>query len=220
MLMSTLQVGELTIPPDIHTLEGFRAWVRTLEEPAPMVCFVRGAVFLEMSQNYRTHAPVATTINAALTRLAEDDGVGMYCTPPSWFTCVDAELSTEPDGFFVRYDSLQRGLMHLHPKHDNEMVGRPDFVLEVVSRSSRRKDRKLLPDAYARAGIGEYWLIEVSKAGDLSFRTKLLTDGTYVDAPVDDEGWRDSPTWGRSFRLRRLVNPAGLPEFRLDVRGA
>jgi Uma2 family endonuclease len=216
-----MHMSTLDIPADIHTLEGFRAWVRTLEEPAPMVCFVRGAVFLEMSQNYRTHAPVATEINGVLSRLAIELQTGMYCTPPSWFTCVDAELSTEPDGFFVRYDTLQRGDLHLNPERDNEMVGRPDFVLEVVSRSSRRKDRKLLPAAYAKAGVAEYWLIEVGKEGEhLSFRTLLLEDGAYVDAPVDVDGWRDSPTWGRSFRLRRLVNPAGLPEFRLDHRGA
>lgn len=220
MHMSTLQVGELTIPPDIHTLEGFRAWVCTLEEPAPLVSFVRGHVFVEMSQNYRTHAPVATEVNGVLSRLAIELQTGMYCTPPSWFTCVDAELSTEPDGFFVRYDTLQRGDMHLHPKRDNEMVGRPDFVLEVVSRSSKRKDRKLLPAAYAIAGVAEYWLIEVGKGDDLSFRTLLLQGDDYADAPVDAGGWRRSPTWGRSFRLRRLLNPAGLPEFRLDHRDA
>lgn len=219
MPVPTLTIGELDIPSDVHTLEGFRAWVRTLDEPGPAVSFIGGDVFVEMNQSYRTHGPVVTAINAALTGLAVEQGVGMYCTPPSWFTCAEAELSTEPDGFFVRYDSLQRGVMRLHPEHDHEMMGRPDFVLEVVSRWSRRKDRQLLPAAYARAGVPEYWLVEVED-DRTSFRTLLLQGDGYIDAPVDPDGWRRSPTWGRDFRLRRLLNPAGLPEFRLDHREA
>lgn len=218
MPMPTLTIDQLEIPFDIQTLEGFRAWVRTLDESAPLVSFFDGDVFVEMTpQSYRTHSPVVTCVNAALTGLAESMGTGMYCVPPSWFTCIEAGLSTEPDGFFVRYDTLQRGLLKVHPDHDHEMVGRPDFILEVVSPSSRRKDLVRSIQAYAKAGIAEFWLIDARPA-EVVFRLLLLKGAAYVESAPDADGWRSSPTWRRAFRLRRFANPAGLPEFRLDTR--
>jgi Uma2 family endonuclease len=218
MPMPTLTIDQLEIPFDIQTLEGFRAWVRTLGESAPLVSFIDGDVFVEMTpQNYRTHSPVVACVNGALNALAEAGGTGMYCVPPSWFTCVEAGISTEPDGFFVRYDTLQKGLLQVHPDHEHEMVGRPDFVLEVVSPSSRRKDVVRSIKAYAKAGIAEYWLIDARPA-EVVFRLYVLRGRKYVETAPGADGWRSSPTWKRAFRLRRFINPAGLPEFRLDTQ--
>lgn len=215
MRMATLTVGELEIPFEVHTLEGFRTWAAT-REGGPPVSFCLGDVFVDVNQSYRTHEPVVQEINAVLGGLARDAGVGRYFTPPSWFTCVAAQLSTEPDGFFARYETLQRGDLRLHPDRDNEMLGRPDFVLEVVSPCSRRKDLVKLLSGYARAGVAEYWVID-ARRDELDFHLFDLTGGASREVPPDAEGWRTSPLWGRAFRLRRQIDPAGLPEFRLDA---
>lgn len=40
----------------------------------------------------------------------------------------------------------------------------------------------------------------------------------YAEVEPDASGWRSSPLWRCAFRLRSIRNPAGLVEYRLDVR--
>lgn len=207
------------VPFEARTLEGFREWMSGREDQPGQVCFVQGHVYLEMSQDQRTHGPVSTEVSIVLATLARELETGRYFTPPSWVTCAPAELSTEPDGFYARYDTLRSGRLAINPERRIELVGVPDFVLEIVSKSSVKKDRRLLRDAYAAAGVGEYWLIDARREDrPPRFELLVLRDGAYEEITPDADGWRASPTWQRSFRLRRVVDPAGLPDFRLDVR--
>lgn len=217
--MALLDVDGLEIPPAIFTLEGFRAWYAALGSDAPRASFVGGYVFVEMSpQNYHTHGPVVTAIHSVLTSLAIEQELGMYHTPPSWFTHVEHGLSTEPDGFFTSYAALEAGRVGINAERPIEMVGTPDMVLEVVSRTSRRKDEGELRRVYAAAGVSEYWLVDALGAS-LSVQILQLTgDGSYRAAADDGDGWIPSRVWGRAFRLRGLVNRVGLAEYRLDVR--
>jgi len=43
------------------------------------------------------------------------------------------------------------------------IFGAPDFVLEVISPSSRKKDMKLKRDKYENAGVREYWVLDPYK---------------------------------------------------------
>lgn len=45
------------------------------------------------------------------------------------------------------------------PTDGIELVGTPDLVIEIVRRSSVRKDTIDLQELYQEAGIREYWLI-------------------------------------------------------------
>ena len=63
----------------------------------------------------------------------------------------------------------------------------PDFVLEIVSPSSRRRDRVTKRRAYANLGIPEYWRFDetdvprrVKLAGD-----RLAADGQYRPIPIE-----------------------------------
>jgi Uma2 family endonuclease len=57
------------------------------------------------------------------------------------------------------------------------------LVVEVVSRSSRRKDRLEYPTYYAAAGIPFYWRVETPMtAPELKVLTHKLGDGVYVPA--------------------------------------
>jgi Uma2 family endonuclease len=78
-----------------------------------------------------------------------------------------------------------------------ELVGSPDWVLEIVSRSSINKDEHLLRAAYHRARVEEYWLI--TRSGPASVRPLEYRPGDYEEVkPV--RGWRESPVFGRQFR--------------------
>jgi Uma2 family endonuclease len=159
MATGALHVFGLEIPHAIATLDGFRPWVSALGDAAPRVSFHRGTVHVEMTpQDFTSHEPVSTTINAALVIRALD--LGRYFTPPSWFTAIEAGLSTEPDGFFATWESFRSGRLRVNPGRPTELLGRPDMALEVVSATSEKKDLRDLVEGYAQAGVPEYWIVD------------------------------------------------------------
>ena len=56
----------------------------------------------------------------------------------------------------------------------------PDFVLEVTSWSTRRRDQGFKRDLYARLGVSEYWLFDPTGDWlDPQLQGHALSDGTY-----------------------------------------
>ena len=96
------------------------------------------------------------------------------------------------------------------------MVGTVDWVLEIVSPSSRRKDKKLLRDAYYKAGIAEYWLVD-ALGDEIEFQLLVSGDGGYVAAQAAD-GWLASPTFRRSFKLTRERDDDGYWFYTLEQK--
>lgn len=219
MVASALTVHGIEIPWSAQTLEGFRAWVESLDEQGPRVSFARGKLHVEMSpQSHDTHEPLVSAINVRLTELARELDLGRYFLPPSWFTHELTELSTEPDGFFVLWSSLEAGALRVNPQRPVEALGRPDMALEVVSTSSQRKDLVEHVTNYADAGIREYWIVD-ARDQMVVFRILALgSEGTYADVVADADGWTRSPLWQRAFRVQRLPPRAGFHDFVLEVR--
>ncbi len=207
---------ELVLPPDATTLDGFRRWRRQLGEDAPKVHFIDGELWFDMSpQSYRSHLPVASAVNAVLWTLAKELDLGSYYGDGGWITNEAAALSNEPDGFLVLWETFESGEAKLSDASEAELVGRADMVLEVVSRSSVRKDRRL-EEKYAQSGMREYWQVDARR--DLTFRLLRLEGGAYAETPPDADGFLASSVWGRSFRLRQIEDRLGQPDYRLDVR--
>ncbi len=82
----------------------------------------------------------------------------------------------------------------------------PDWVLEVASPSTARRDRTEKRDLYARLGIPEYWRLDPT-GGQLYGQPvtgEVLTDGQYQPLPVnrDQEGnpWVHSPILNLDFK--------------------
>ncbi len=88
------------------------------------------------------------------------------------------------------------------PKEDNTIDYPPDLVVEVISPSSRRKDRVAKMALYARAGVPEYWMAEPREH---SFIMNHLQGNQYVQVAPEADGWITSPTLAG---LR--VNPAEI----------
>lgn len=134
---------------DAYTLSGFRAWVASLDEHGPRVSFARGIVHVETSaQSQETHEPVAAAINVVLSSL----DIGRYFVPPSWFTHEASALSTEPDGFFALWSTLEQGDLRLNPEREIEMLGlrarRGPRVLDRRRADCRHQPAN--PDAWRR----------------------------------------------------------------------
>ena len=78
-----------------------------------------------------------------------------------------------------------------------ELFGTPDWVLEVVSCSSVKKDTELLPYAYHRAGIPEYWIID-TRFDKVSFQILRRRRDRYVVIKPSD-GWYRSAVFHGHF---------------------
>jgi Uma2 family endonuclease len=89
-------------------------------------------------------------------------------------------------------------------------------VLEVVSRSSVRKDTQLLREAYAAGGVPEYWVINAF-GPEIDLQILLRQGGSYAPAPAMD-GWVQSALFDREFRLTRQHDPLGYWQYTLEAR--
>jgi Uma2 family endonuclease len=89
------------------------------------------------------------------------------------------------------------------------------MVLEVVSDYSFTKDTVELPPLYQRAGIAEFWRIDVR--AELHFEILRLTAGGWVATLLPDGWWR-SDVFSHDFRLDQAADPLGQPEYTLGAR--
>jgi Uma2 family endonuclease len=73
-----------------------------------------------------------------------------------------------------------------------------------------------LLDAYWRAGIAEYWLID-PRGDELSFDIFRRGAMKYV-ATRKQDGWIRSAVFAKAFRLTRRPGRGGISEYALAVR--
>ncbi len=81
-------------------------------------------------------------------------------------------------------------------------VGKPpDFVLEVASRSTGRRDYTVKREIYASFGVAEYWRFDHTggRYHDVPLAGDELVSGEYMPAPIHHDGV--GPIWGHSLAL-------------------
>ena len=60
--------------------------------------------------------------------------------------------------------------------------GAPDFIIEILSPSSKSHDRIVKYNLYQKAGVREYWIVDPEKEYILPF---VLQDGVYIASDVE-----------------------------------
>lgn len=218
-----LPQATILIPEGGWTLASFRAWVHSDECPErARVTYLDGKVSIDMSpEEVEHHTQVKDEIATVFRTLNRQRRLGKFYGDGLLVTNVKAELSTVPDGTFILANTLQSGRVRLIQREGTEgeiteLVGTPDIVIEVVSKSSTRKDTERLLEKYHRAGIPEYWLVQPHGAR-VDF--KILNFGrTGYERTAGRGGWQASRVLDRQFRLRRERDDLGLWEYTLDVR--
>jgi Uma2 family endonuclease len=166
-----------------------------------------------------SHNQVKMEFTAVVGGLIRTDETGYFVCDRMLLSNPAADLSTEPDGLFCFWQTIQNGRLRLIKGSEEgyiELEGTPDMILEIVSRSSVRKDTVRLPELYWRAGISEYWLVDV-RGPEPRFDILRHTKDGYVAAEPQD-GWLQSAVFGRAFRLSRQTDPLGHPRYRLQAR--
>lgn len=208
------------IPPWVEDLNSFRRWARSDDFPqSGRIGYLGGEVWVDMSKEQLTHNQVKGEIASVLPRLARTTPGSRYFPDGYLLTNVAADLSTNPDGMFVSAETLRRGRARLVAGAEEghvELEGMPDMVLEVVSQSSVHKDTVVLHELYARAGVVEYWLIDV-RGGAAAFQLLRLGARGYASTRRQG-GWVRSAVFRRSFRLTAATDPLGHPAYTLHTR--
>jgi Uma2 family endonuclease len=216
------QSGEFVVPPAAHTLAGFRAWALSEDFPdRGRMTFVGGELIIDMSPEYfETHNLIKTEITAVIYGLVKARRSGQVFSDRYFFSNPAAGVSTEPDAMFANSSSLRDGRCRVvrssQPGIGEELVGSPDWVLEILGPSSRRKDTKLLRDAYFQAGIPEYWLVD-ALGEEVDFQILVPEANGYV-AVEAKAGWLASPTFRSAFRLTREPGDDGFWQYTLHVQ--
>jgi Uma2 family endonuclease len=214
-----IEGDEVAVPSWVSDLESFRRWSDDDDFPEKgRISYLRGEVWVDMSKEQLfTHNDLKSEITAVLKTLVKTEHSGRYFGDGAFVSNEEADISNQPDGMYVSFQSIQEGSVRIiDGRHEGfvELEGAPDMVLEVVSNSSVKKDKQVLREAYAVAGIREYWLVDARK-GALSFDLLRLSRGRYV-AARKQAGWTRSSVFERWFRLREAQGPDGYPEFSLD----
>ena len=210
----------LRIPPEAHTHDGFRKWALSDACPEKLrVMFLKGDIYIDMSiEEIRTHSDVKTEVGVTLGLLNREVDFGKLYINGVLVTNKEAGVSNNPDMLAVFWDSLEKNLVHYvtRGERDVEIVGSPDWALEIVSKSSVTKDKRQLRGAYHRAGIREYWIIDARRE-EIDFTVLNWRKSGYIAAASHD-GWVRSRVFDREFRLSRKPDRRGAWQCRLDVR--
>jgi Uma2 family endonuclease len=213
----------LRIPTSAMTVAGFRVWARSPDYPERgRISLIGKELFIDMSpERIEGHAKVKTEITLALGGLVRNEDLGDFYADRVLVVHEAAALSNEPDACFVSWASLESGRCRPVPSETEdgdftELEGTPDWMLEVVSPSSVRKDTRDLREVYHRAGIPEYWLID-ARGDEVLFEILIHQPGGYVAAPRRGD-WQRSTVFNRRFRLERQENRVGHWRYRLHVR--
>lgn len=212
-----------SLPTWLADLESFRQWTRSESCPeSGWYSWLDGDFWVDLSmEELFSHNQVKAAISLTLLRLVQELAIGRFVPDRMRLTHPAANLSTEPDGLFFTWDAMRTGRIRpVEGTADNfiELEGSPDLVLEIVSRTSFRKDTVTLRELYRRAGIPEYWLVDARKGG---FHFSILRHSSEGYRPVEDtDGWLYSSAFDREFRFEPTTDPLGYPLYTLHVRGA
>ena len=98
------------------------------------------------------HQSISARVVTFLVTHVEFAGLGRVFAAP-----VDVELA--PDTV-VQPDIVVVLSANLHRITPSRIIGAPDLVVEILSPGTAGYDRREKQDAYARAGVGEYWVVD------------------------------------------------------------
>ncbi|HEY9421742.1 MAG TPA: Uma2 family endonuclease [Thermoanaerobaculia bacterium] len=118
-----------------------------------------------------------------LSAFVRERDLGLVLTAPVGVT-LPAGIATpvQPDILFFRKGNEPRW-------ESSNYEGVPDLIAEVLSLSTRRRDRTIKMDAYRDAGVPEYWLVD---PGARTVMVYVLEKGKYAElvrGGAGDEAW-------------------------------
>lgn len=223
-LAGELVFNGFRVPAVVFDFEKFFDWVHSDEIPENIrVCYIDGHIEVEISpEEIETHNKLRGAIYAALWHWNSQRQSGEMLEHGALLIHPETKLSAEPDAMFCSWAATGSGRVRYAERVEGsnrfvEVVGSPDLVVEVVSRSSVRKDGVLLREQYFQAGIQEYWHID-GRGETVNFQLLVRGEQAFEPVAADTEGYRRSSVLAGAFLLTRSLNRAGRFEYRLSGR--
>ena len=112
---------------------------------------IDGVLYMANAPDFE-HQQAVMALAGQLWNFAQAHQLGVVLTAPFEVRLPGIAQPVQPDILFVsreRRDIIKPKLIE----------GAPDLVVEVLSPSTARYDRKVKFDAYERAGVREYWIV-------------------------------------------------------------
>jgi len=223
MATGAVVIGDrVRVPSDVFELDRFRAWAHSDEFPTTgRISFLAGEVDVDMSpEEIESHNKVKTALTADLFLWNRKSNLGEVFSDGTFFVNESCGLATEPDLMFCSWQNFKNGSTRLREWAEGsnrfvELAGSPDLVVEVVSRSSVRKDTKVLFDLYFQAGVLEYWLID-ARGIEIDFRLLTRRTKQFGAVVANEDGFVHSSVLGGDFRLTRSQNELGRFDYSLE----
>jgi Uma2 family endonuclease len=211
---------KVCIPAWVQDLESFCRWACSADYPEHgWFSYLNGKIWVDLSSEEMNHNQVKGVFAIVVGGLVLIGQLGRYIHDRMGLSNPTADLATEPDGMFVSAECFRSGLARFVEGRGDGPIrieGTPDMTLEMVSPTSVQKDTVDLRELYWRAGIREYWLVDV-RGDRLDFDILRHTAKGYV-ATRKQAGWVKSAVFGKSFRLTQQTGKDGYPKYRLEVR--
>jgi Uma2 family endonuclease len=198
-----------SIPKNALSPAGFRRWAFSGEYPDyGKVQYIAGEIYVDMNaESINAHAKVKLEVTNCIGNLVKDDDLGIVYPDGTLVVYDPADLSNEPDASFCTWRTLKSRRVretNLEGGDDGEklaLYGSVDWVLEILSPSSVRKDTVVLREKYFRAGVREYWLIDARRM-EIDFQILIRGRTDFVAQPRRG-GWSASTLFQRKFSLQR-----------------
>ena len=159
-------------PEDSHIMEGVSSYGSkkqgdyTLEDylalPVERRVELIDGVFYDMGSPTGFHQLIIGQIYTELLAFIKEKGGG--CLP--FISPVDVQLDCD-NRTIVQPDVLV--LCNTDKYTPARIVGAPDFVVEILSPSTRSKDMFIKMNKYRNAGVREFWVVDPDKKAVLTF---------------------------------------------------
>jgi Uma2 family endonuclease len=124
---------------------------RQMPQGPPYYQLIEGNLIMSPSANFY-HQKIAGRLYHYLETYLEDHPVGEAVIAPSDVFLDDINVF-QPDLYYVRNENR-------HVLTEEGAKGAPDLVVEIVSPSTSSRDRNEKRLVYARASVGEMWIID------------------------------------------------------------
>lgn len=160
-----------------------------------------GAERLELLHGHLYVVPSPTLIHQIVVARVHDllDRIALRCGGHAFLAPLDVVLSD--------HSVVQPDLIYLGPERralaQDRIRGIPDLLVEVLSPSTVRRDRGTKRALYARCGVPEYWIVEISER---QFDAYVLADGRYEVVEAIDGIYRSPLRPEVEFDLAHLWN--------------
>ena len=142
-----------------------------------------------LAESDHQYIPLTDTVSTLRNHYRDRTDVYVAGDMLVYYVLNDPSTSVAPDVYAVF------GALGNHPR-DSWVVSReggrvPDFVLEVASRSTWRRDREEKREIYAAIGVSEYWRFDpLDEFFGVPLEAERLVDGVYQPIPIarDEDG--------------------------------